>query len=110
MKMSVGLMGADTNINFTSYYVTYDRIDTEERLYMTEDESGYCVIANGRNNLEKVFSEKILNNPVYSVNNIVNIFKEILYDFSGIDTSINKEFSYEIISIEEKIERDRIKI
>ena len=97
MKSSIGIMGIkDNNIHFISLYISYDEIKTEEKIY-SDGDNGYCVVANGTTQLEKIFYKKLMDNVPCSMNDIIRIFSEILHEQSDKDISINASFDYEYI-------------
>ncbi len=108
MNSTVGIMGIkNCNVHFVSMYISCEEIKIVEEIYKSDDDNGYCVIANGKTHLEKIFYEKLIQNAPCSIESIVRIFSEILNERANIDISINTMFDYEFIINDEKIKRNK---
>lgn len=102
MNSSIGIMGIkNDSIHFISMYISYNEIKTIEKIYL-DGENGYCVVANGKTQLEKVFRQKIISILPCTMNDIIQLFSDILQEQADNDISINKKFDYDFIRNDKK--------
>lgn len=112
LNTNIGIMGLhEKSISLTNIDFLEDQIRISERSYANEDDNDFCFFATGLSgNLGRLFYDKFMKNPVFSITNIKSVFYQIIKQESRNDISINDNFIMEYITNDEKIKRDKIKI
>lgn len=99
INSAIGLMGIDNKfISFLFISFIDGKISITQKCFKETDDCSICFLGNGMyGRLNNLFYDEFYKHPVFSIDNLVTVYKKVLLDESKRDISINNKFIMETI-------------